>query len=154
MLQIDAYASYIAAFTVFWRLQWQCDHPSWTASQTRSQKRVSNRVGSPCSARKRVLRVVCAISAAARARGVEKRGPRSEVCHASGWLCLELLSIILGQVEERFTSSPRGGINGHAAARFRKRALSKQYTLPTRRGNRHKYRKNRALAANRLNLYV
>ena len=60
--------------------------------------------------------------------------------------------MLLGQVEERFTSSPRGGINGHAAARFRKRALSKQYTLPTRRGNRHKYRKNRALAANRLNL--
>ena len=56
------------------------------------------------------------------------------------------------KVEERFTSSPRGGINGHAAARFRKRALSKQYTLPTRRGNRHKYRKNRARDGDRLNL--
>ena len=74
------------------------------ATRTHGQKRVSNRVGSPCSARKQVLRVICAISAAARARGVEKRGPRSEVCHASEWLCLELLSIILGQVEERFTS--------------------------------------------------
>ena len=39
-------------------------------------------------------------------RGNEKRGPRSEACHASVWLCLELLSLYLGQVEECFTSSP------------------------------------------------
>ncbi len=39
-------------------------------------------------------------------RGNEKRGPRSEACHASEWLCLELLSLYLGQVEECFTSSP------------------------------------------------
>ena len=49
-------------------------------------------------------RVVCATSAPTRARANEKRGPRSEACHASVWLCLELLSIILGKVEERFTS--------------------------------------------------
>ena len=39
-------------------------------------------------------------------RGTEKRGPRSEACHASVWLCLELLSLYLGQVEECFMSSP------------------------------------------------
>ena len=102
----------------FRRLQWQCDQPSWTASQTRSQKRVSNRVGRPCRGRDRVLRVVCATSAPARARGNEKRGPRSEACHASVWLCLELLSIILGQVEERFTSLLVAVLMRRTAARF------------------------------------
>ena len=98
------------------------------ATRSHGQKRVSNRVGSPCSARKRVLRVVCAISAAARARGVEKRGPRSEVCHASGWLCLELLSIILGQVEERFTSLLVAVLMRRSGAIYADRALSKLYT--------------------------
>ena len=74
----------------FRRLQWQCDQPSWTASQTRSQKRVSNRVGSQCSARRRIL-LVCARfdSLSARLRGNENRGPRSEAWNSSKCLGLE-----------------------------------------------------------------
>jgi len=68
-------------------------------------ERVSNRVGRPCRGRDRVLRVSSVVFDLSSPRGSEQRGPRSETCHASEWLCLELLSIILGQVEERFTSS-------------------------------------------------
>ena len=55
------------------------------------QKRVSNRVGSQCSARKRILRVVCARfdSLSARLRGNENRGPRSEAWNSSKCLGLE-----------------------------------------------------------------
>jgi len=94
----------------------------------RDRKRVSNRVGRPCRGRDRVLRVVCATSAPARARGNEKRGPRSEACHASVWLCLELLSIILGQVEERFTSLLVAVLMRRSGAIYADRALSKLYT--------------------------
>ena len=48
------------------------------------QKRVSNRVESGCNARDRVLRVSSAGSTS-RPRDNEKRGPRSEACHASVW---------------------------------------------------------------------
>ena len=50
------------------------------------QKRVSNRVGRPCSSRKGVLRVVSVRLAPRTPRDNEKRGPRSEACHASVWL--------------------------------------------------------------------
>ena len=56
------------------------------AKRGHGQIRVSNRVGSPCSARDRVLRVVCAARPPRVPRGNEKRGPRSEACHASVWL--------------------------------------------------------------------
>ena len=61
-------------------------------------------------------------------RGTEKRGPRSEACHASEWLCLELLSIILGQVEERFTSLLVAVLMRRSGAIYADRALSKLYT--------------------------
>ena len=51
-------------------------------------------------------RCLCRLDLSTPARGNEKRGPRSEAWHASVWLCLELLSLYLGQVEECFTSSP------------------------------------------------
>ena len=73
-------------------------------------------------------RVVCATSAPTRARANEKRGPRSEACHASVWLCLELLSIILGQVEERFTSLLVAVLMRRSGAIYADRALSKLYT--------------------------
>ena len=128
MLQIDAYASYIAAFTVFWRLQCQHAISSWELVRlaARNVSRTASEVHE--RAQERVLRVVCAISAAARARGVEKRGPRSEVCHASEWLCLELLSIILGQVEERFTSLLVAVLMRRSGVIYADRALSKLYT--------------------------
>ena len=56
-------------------------------AQVDRRKRVSNRVGRPCSTRKRVLRVVCAGSTSAPpARGNENRGPQSEAWHTSVWL--------------------------------------------------------------------
>ena len=98
------------------------------ATRSHGQKRVSNRVGRPCSTRNRVPRVVCAVRPPAPARGNEKRGPRSEACHASEWLCLELLSIILGQVEERFTSLLVAVLMRRSGAIYADRALSKLYT--------------------------
>ena len=91
-------------------------------------KRVSNRVGRPCSTRKRVLRVSSADFDLSSPHGTEKRGPRSEACHASEWLCLELLSIILGQVEERFTSLLVAVLMRRSGAIYADRALSKLYT--------------------------
>ena len=92
------------------------------------QKRVSNRVESGCNARDRVLRVSSAEFDLSSPRGNEKRGPRSEACHASEWLCLELLSIILGQVEERFTSLLVAVLMRRSGAIYADRALSKLYT--------------------------
>ena len=94
----------------------------------RDRKRVSNRVGRPCRGRHRVLRVSSAEFDLSSPHGTEKRGPRSEACHASEWLCLELLSIILGQVEERFTSLLVAVLMRRSGAIYADRALSKLYT--------------------------
>ena len=73
-------------------------------------------------------RCLCRLDLSTPARGNEKRGPRSEACHASVWLCLELLSIILGQVEERFTSLLVAVLMRRSGAIYADRALSKLYT--------------------------
>ena len=128
------YASYIAAvlrFCSFTEAAMTSNHLQLgrgVRARGRDRKRVSNRVKRPCKGRDRVLRVSSAEFDLSSPRGNEKPGPRSEACHASEWLCLELLSIILGQVEERFTSLLVAVLMRRSGAIYADRALSKLYT--------------------------
>ena len=77
-------------------LRWQCEPASPCKPDGEALLRAAaisrnlpNRVGSPCSARKRVRRLVCAGSTSAPRAALarqRKRGPRSEAWHTSVWL--------------------------------------------------------------------